>query len=142
MGPFWIIASKPWNQRVESSEVLVTLCSHWKRLVPLLQATSRRFSLPPPDSLALLVAGGLCVAGELGEAGIRWVVYISPSIRVHLARLVLGSFASMATRRRVYPGGLGFKRPVLLSLQSISGDCGVGGGFFWRCSCEICLLLP
>ena len=63
--------------------------------------------------------------------GIRWVVYISPPIRIHLARLGLGSFASMmATRRRVHPGGLGFRRPVLLSLQSISGDCGVGGGSF------------
>ena len=105
--------------------------SRWKHLVPLLQATSRRFSLRPPDSLALLTAGGLCVAGELGEPGIRWVLYISPPIRVHLARLELGSFPSMmATRRRVHPGGLGFRRPVLLSLQSISGDCGVGGGSF------------
>jgi hypothetical protein len=55
----------------------------------------------------------------------------SRTLHGHLARLGLGSFASvMATRRRVHPSGLGFRRPVLLSLQSISGDCSVGGGSF------------
>jgi len=101
--------------------------SRWKRLVPLLQATSRRFSLPPPDSLALLAAGGLSGAGEPGESGIRWLVYISPPIRVLLVRLGLGFFASSsATRRRAHPGGLGFRRPILLFLQSISSDRGDG----------------
>jgi len=103
---------------------------HSKRLIPLLQwrqATSRQFSLPPPESLALLVAGGLCGASVPGESGIRWVVYIFPPIRVLLARLGLGFFAlTSVTRRRAYPGGLGFRRPVLLFLQSISGDRGGG----------------
>jgi len=88
------------------------------------EAPRRRFLDSPPGS-------PLFGANVLGERWIRWVVYISPPIRIHLARLGLGSFASMmATRRRVHPGGLGFRRPVLLSLQSISGDCGVGGGSF------------
>ena len=55
-------------------------------------ATSRRFSFPPPDSLALLAAGGPRGPGELGESGIRWMVYISSLNRVHgvhLARLGL-----------------------------------------------------
>jgi len=68
-----------------------------------------------------------CGAGVPGELGIRWVVYIFPPIRVLLARLGLGFFAlTSVTRRRAYPGGLGFRRPVLLFLQSISGDRGSG----------------
>jgi hypothetical protein len=100
------------------------------RLVPLLQlrqATSRRFSLPLPDLLALLAAGGLCGAGVPGESGIWWMVYIFPPVRVLPARLGLGFFASTSvTRRRAYPGDLGFRRPVLLFCQSISGDRGSG----------------
>lgn len=60
------------------------------RLVPLLQlrqATSRRFSLPPPDSLALLATGGLYGAGVHGESGIRRVVYIPYAIRFGLSSL-------------------------------------------------------
>ena len=54
-------------------------------------------------------------------------MYISPPIRVLLVRLGLGFFASSsATRRRAHPGGLGFRRPVLLFLQSISSDRGDG----------------
>lgn len=54
---------------------------------------------------------------------IRWVVYIFPPIRVLLVWSGLGFFASMSvTRRQAYPGGLEFRRPVLLFLQSIFGD--------------------
>ena len=64
---------------------------------PLLQATSRRFSLPPPDSPALLAGAGLCGTIRLGESRIRWVVYISSPIRVFLGRLGLVSSLAPAT---------------------------------------------
>ena len=60
-----------------------------KHPFPNREPTRRRFLDSPPDSLLFLAVGGLYGADVLGEQQIRWVMYISSSVRVVLPSLGL-----------------------------------------------------